>query len=569
MSLLYDDLPLRQPDKQLRLLRFDPEHEHSFSLTVHDSEAVSDKYIAISYTWGDTVPTLPILVNGYSVNVRLNCWYALWQVRQQDYAYPVWIDSICINQSDSEEKGCQVAMMGDIFHGAEFVAACLGSENFPPSVLDPREGRKVLKSREARKNFSKALDRLSMVKYFDRLWIIQEVILAKNVILLSGREHLPWEEVGDFILEMEFRHSGNKIAQLHKDRQSRIPLHSPQSTEDVVTSDLFDLLEKYGDSECQDPRDKVYAMLSLLPQDSLARKEIIVSYSQSIFTLFQSLVALLRTDVSLNKASFDKFILVRDLLDIECSDRETWELTHSGPFISSRQDAEQQHVSYGFREVKLLHKFNMYSPVTPIMVEDKFLFRGEEEEVTEDSDELRRLLGDNEHLDEFKMVCWSRGRSYLLVSNHIEVDDIIIDLPFQIQAKEDFRDFRAVFRAAFRGVFRPIGSSTFRLHSWALELSKYRFILNESQENGSIEGTAHIHFDDLLAVALRERYPLQVLSKPLIASSRSSKVTFTDEAVEKILENSLARSWENATPKKSLLHLLRKIASRRRDTKYS
>ncbi|KAK7697872.1 hypothetical protein SLS64_013125 [Diaporthe eres] len=88
-------------------------------------------YRAISYTWGDEAPLASILVNGQQMDVRLNCEYALRQTSQQTGDgtgdFHLWIDSICVNQLDNDEKGAQVALMGEVFKTAIQVVACVGA----------------------------------------------------------------------------------------------------------------------------------------------------------------------------------------------------------------------------------------------------------------------------------------------------------------------------------------------------------------------------------------------------------------------------------------------------------
>jgi hypothetical protein len=88
-------------------------------------------FTAISYTWGDEYPVLPIQIDGSRVTVRFNCWHALWQVRhhQKDRHQLLWIDSICIDQNSKVEKAAQVALMGDIYAAALGVASCIGQGN--------------------------------------------------------------------------------------------------------------------------------------------------------------------------------------------------------------------------------------------------------------------------------------------------------------------------------------------------------------------------------------------------------------------------------------------------------
>ncbi|TPX17989.1 uncharacterized protein E0L32_011936 [Thyridium curvatum] len=113
----YDPLP--EPKNYIRLLELLPSNDGVISCRLTQwlvSEA--PLYCAISYTWGDTLDTTRIHVNGQEVIVRKNCEYALRQAQGQRGDRYLWVDSICINQTDDDEKGHQVAMMGDIFSRA-------------------------------------------------------------------------------------------------------------------------------------------------------------------------------------------------------------------------------------------------------------------------------------------------------------------------------------------------------------------------------------------------------------------------------------------------------------------
>ncbi|EXK80584.1 hypothetical protein FOQG_14936 [Fusarium oxysporum f. sp. raphani 54005] len=124
--------PLADPANQIRLLEVIslPDMPMELSLSVHEITKDSD-YYAISYTWGDSCFTKEIIINGRPMMVTENCHYALTQVRDR---YPslhgtsifIWIDSICINQNDNDEKSDQVAMMGNIYTRASKVLACIG-----------------------------------------------------------------------------------------------------------------------------------------------------------------------------------------------------------------------------------------------------------------------------------------------------------------------------------------------------------------------------------------------------------------------------------------------------------
>ena len=198
MESLYEGTPLQDSKKQIRLLRwnpFDPQsHEDAvYCMEVVDCDENWPHYTAISYIWGDPFPTLPILVNGHTVLVRLQCWYALWQLRYHGYTQNIWIDSISINQQDEVEKNAQVIMMGDIYEMATSVSACISasdilSKAIPFTNRGQRANSEIgTKSTEV---LSRTVEDLGALPYFDRLWIKQEVILARKVYLLNGMVQL-------------------------------------------------------------------------------------------------------------------------------------------------------------------------------------------------------------------------------------------------------------------------------------------------------------------------------------------------------------------------------------------
>lgn len=194
MSSLYTHLEFSDPAKQIRLLHLEPSptgtDECAFSLEVHDFQENSrPSYIAVSYTWGLPIPKLPVVINGFRMEVQFNCWYALWQMRHHGYTSDAnfWIDSLCVNQGNDEEKGHQVAMMGQIFSSASSVTASLGTGESLGNV------REILTSGNKRE-IGKLRHKFDLLPYFDRVWIKQEIILAREINIFYGLEGLSWSE---------------------------------------------------------------------------------------------------------------------------------------------------------------------------------------------------------------------------------------------------------------------------------------------------------------------------------------------------------------------------------------
>ncbi|KAH9216066.1 heterokaryon incompatibility protein-domain-containing protein, partial [Leptodontidium sp. 2 PMI_412] len=108
----------------------------------------SPQYHALSYPWQDSTLNVSfddpeandskvtidgfILLNNQLVEVTPSLWIALWHFRLIAQQWLVqlhtafWIDALCINQSDIEERAHQVSIMGDIYKNAECVHAWLG-----------------------------------------------------------------------------------------------------------------------------------------------------------------------------------------------------------------------------------------------------------------------------------------------------------------------------------------------------------------------------------------------------------------------------------------------------------
>lgn len=130
----YQYEPLDPSDKEIRLLTLhpgSPNEEIRVDITyssLHDRP----QYLALSYVWGAVEAVNPLLVNGNRHYVTQNLLYALQHLRNMrgpNGGISFWIDALCINQDDNEEKSHQVVLMRDIYSQAYKVLVWLA----PPS----------------------------------------------------------------------------------------------------------------------------------------------------------------------------------------------------------------------------------------------------------------------------------------------------------------------------------------------------------------------------------------------------------------------------------------------------
>lgn len=196
----------------------------------------------------------------------------------------LWVDQICVNQSVIQERNHQVQMMADIYKKANYVYVWLGASNprteavmtaiksnFRLYHLDrqrPNKGRKkgpgfvtVHDERAQEPLASPALQHFFSNPYWLRLWIVQEIMLARYIRIMCGETILSWEELQRFCT------SGLK--NLPSEAAQAVPTQVLWLTEHALGAKNFtypSLLWTFVLNGCQEPRDKVYGFQGLLPE---------------------------------------------------------------------------------------------------------------------------------------------------------------------------------------------------------------------------------------------------------------------------------------------------------------
>jgi hypothetical protein len=121
--------PLNSSQNLIRLLHLSPASNRwgtihgRFSVALLDDRPV---YEALSYAWGDLNDTSLIEVDGHSVPITRNLQSALKHLQLQDQERTLWVDALCINQTDLAERMHQVSLMGSIYGQASPVVVWLG-----------------------------------------------------------------------------------------------------------------------------------------------------------------------------------------------------------------------------------------------------------------------------------------------------------------------------------------------------------------------------------------------------------------------------------------------------------
>ena len=167
--------------------------------------------VCLSYMWGSEEDQKSILIDSRPFSVRDNLWNFLDRARLTGITRPIWIDAICIDQTNVHMRNHWVQQMGRIFKEAAEVLVWLGDgEPGIEVALDVMEdiGRSWSRrsmhmyiAEDAEEEFHEcmsevhcnpgslheAIMKLINLPYWNRLWIKQEVLLNRNVCFMYGK----------------------------------------------------------------------------------------------------------------------------------------------------------------------------------------------------------------------------------------------------------------------------------------------------------------------------------------------------------------------------------------------
>lgn len=300
---------MTESEREIRVLRLLPGKQNStISCTLEHTKLNSHahtQFEALSYCWGNASDVRTIEVSGQPFQVTANLHRALERLRSSTKVFPrvMWIDAICINQSDRQERSWQVGMMKEIYSRATQVIVWLGDSGLssdeianmqdifdvtndevpngdedPPAHITAPLDRETL-WKELPQAYGQAASALFKNEWFNRVWVLQEIFNAKKALVFYEERALSWTSV------------------LQADqgvRRSQSSIHDFQTMMSTLFSDVFALtLSNRHDSpktfsykcktpgadvldiiiaglelDATDPRDKLFALLSFAASSS-------------------------------------------------------------------------------------------------------------------------------------------------------------------------------------------------------------------------------------------------------------------------------------------------------------
>ncbi|KAF2996303.1 Non-essential glycogen phosphorylase [Curvularia kusanoi] len=299
--------PHTLPERTIRLLTIDPGEPSSplvctLEETCLDTTQIS--YNALSYCWGANDFSLEIECNSYPLLITPNLHAALLEYRRRAVTTPLWVDAICINQSDIPERTAQVRMMRSVYTQAACVVVWLGESaatdekalellkmlNAPWATIKDSRGRDIplfqggneadhdaYVAAQVPSSYFDALAVFLMRPWFSRVWIIQELASARRSQFWCGSATLG-DDVPTLLAcsrlgmmqNCYVRTQLGTVAMGEKEEgfnrmklQCAGRLHALMLTKEMGLDGILPLLliTRYFDST--DPRDKIFALVGI------------------------------------------------------------------------------------------------------------------------------------------------------------------------------------------------------------------------------------------------------------------------------------------------------------------
>ncbi|TRX89111.1 hypothetical protein FHL15_010028 [Xylaria flabelliformis] len=289
----YTDLKPRE----IRILDLLPgdDDEPLKGIIKHVTVSQVGRFQALSYVWGG----YPSEINPYYLHTRqgsillnFSLYSALTALRKGSII-SVWADGVCINQKNSREKALQINMLGEIFKAADQVTGWLGhayngSEDAMRVLSRIRTELHSSSLSESSAESTKVAKRLSgMVpdpsdvtwKYinsllrrpwFARVWITQELVLPRKVILKCGQSELDWDQFFEALTICE--RESNRVSRQSPDDIRLLPDAGPayalglarhRQNKEGKRYGLLKWFELFEHAEASMEVDKLFAFLGL------------------------------------------------------------------------------------------------------------------------------------------------------------------------------------------------------------------------------------------------------------------------------------------------------------------
>ncbi|KAJ4354300.1 uncharacterized protein N0V89_006034 [Didymosphaeria variabile] len=300
---------------QIRLLAIRPGRSEDKVVTRLVTVPLSDSlpYEALSYTWGAWNDRGTLVIDGQTVDIHAGLFNAIHALRYENFERLIWADAICINQRDNEEKSHQIQIMDQIYATADNVVIYLGQV-----TEHSQQGIEALRSfidldvtlaqppwlYVPPPQTEKCLADILMRPWFTRIWTVQESVLARYTTLVCGKHQVSWR--GDFqtLKSIVFRFKAAAIAPhfgpdgnpSHLNWTPFLQTLEAQMRQAarregaMIERTQLDLAFDFRHRRSTDPRDKYFAIFSIVENDRGGTLALASDYSKDVEELHRKFV---------------------------------------------------------------------------------------------------------------------------------------------------------------------------------------------------------------------------------------------------------------------------------------
>lgn len=186
-------------------------------------------YEALSWHWGTGPEEYAVIITQdnkqYKKRVRKELALALKYLRLPDKTRTLWVDSICIDQSNDNERSQQVQMMSRIYTRADQVSIWLGEDTDESKLAIDFINKEIMHLNNfdrlcSDKLYSdkwRALMGLMQREWFSRRWVVQEIALASKARLYCGPDSISWKALAVAVeLFVEVETATHRLSEIMK-----------------------------------------------------------------------------------------------------------------------------------------------------------------------------------------------------------------------------------------------------------------------------------------------------------------------------------------------------------------
>jgi ankyrin repeat protein len=258
----------------------------------------------------------------------------------------LWIDQICIDQKTVKERNWQVSLMSKIYARASKVLIWLGTE-----ADGSAEGIEAINSGYAAvAQHGQQVQALFERPYWNRLWIIQEVLMSQAALVMCGDQAFDLRQLARMYIPNADDTSRSRAGYPVLIAFSVLALIKyASSSGEFERKPLSSILSSFATSQCEDPRDKVYGLLSLVRSPEL----IAVDYSKTpARVFFDAIYHIVRDEVCQDfDDQFEIALCLRDCMGLRTK-KAVIEMRIDDERINIRKGDHTEHTDVMLRAIR-------------------------------------------------------------------------------------------------------------------------------------------------------------------------------------------------------------------------